>query len=261
MQRAEQLDQTAEDGAPGSAASALVEHAGPPTQLGRVIVTGGASGLGAAVVEAVAARGGAPIVLDRQPPRDTDAEIDFHRVDLADARAAEQAVERAIARHGGLDAVVTAAGTDACGKLVDVPGDDWDRVVRVNLLGTAAIVRAALPALERARNGRVVTVASTLGLRVLSDATAYCASKFGVVGFSRALALETAGRVGVTMLVPGGMRTHFFDGRDPAYQPPPDAPLAPPGEVAAAVVFALERPKGIELRELVVCPSEETSWP
>ncbi len=229
--------------------------------LGRVLVTGGSSGLGAAIAEAVATRGGTPIVLDRQPPRDTDVALDFELVDLADARSAERAVAHAIERHGGLDAVVTAAGTDSCGKLEDVSGEDWDRVVKVNLLGTVATVRAALPALERARNGRVVTIASTLGLRVVSDATAYCASKFGVVGFSRALALETAGRIGVTMLVPGGMRTHFFDGRDPAYQPPPDAPLAPPEEVAAAVVFALGRPKGIELRELVVCPSEETSWP
>jgi 2-dehydro-3-deoxy-L-rhamnonate dehydrogenase (NAD+) len=255
-----ELDPTAGNGA-AIAPDNLAEHVGPPPPLGRVLVTGGASGLGAAIVDAVAVRRGTPIVLDRQPPRDSEADVDFERVDLADGRAAEQAVQRAIERHGGLDAVVTAAGTDACGKLEDVAGEDWDRVVKVNLLGTAAIVRAALPALERAGNGRVVTVASTLGLRVLSDATAYCASKFGVVGFSRALALEMAGRIGVTMLVPGGMRTHFFDGRDPAYQPPPGAPLAPPEEVAAAVVFALERPKGIELRELVVCPSQETSWP
>jgi NAD(P)-dependent dehydrogenase (short-subunit alcohol dehydrogenase family) len=226
--------------------------------LGRVLVTGGASGLGAAVAAAVAERGGTPLVLDRDEPA---GDWDFEPVDLADARAAERAVARAVERAGGLDGLVTAAGMDACGRLADVPGGEWDRVVAVNLLGTAACVRAALPALERAENGRIVTVASTLGLRVLSDATAYCASKFGVVGFSRALALELAGRVGVTMLVPGGMRTRFFDGRDPRYQPPPGAPLAPPEEVATAVAFALARPRGIELRELVVCPSEETSWP
>jgi NAD(P)-dependent dehydrogenase (short-subunit alcohol dehydrogenase family) len=230
----------------------------PSAEQGTVIVTGGASGLGAAVAAAVEEAGGTPVVLDLQRPANGFA---FRAVDLADPRAAEAAVDAVADEHGDVTGVVTAAGTDACGKLEDVSGEDWDRVVKVNLLGTAAIVRAALSALERAKNGRVVTVASTLGLRVLSDATAYCASKFGVVGFSRALALETAGRIGVTMLVPGGMRTHFFDGRDPAYQPPPDAPLAPPEEVAAAVVFALERPRGIELRELVVCPSEETSWP
>lgn len=231
---------------------------GAPPMLGRVLVTGGASGLGAAVAQAVTTHGGTPIVLDVNPPADG---VDFERVDLADGRAAEAAVARAIERHGGLDAVVTAAGVDACGKLEDVAGEAWDRVIAVNLMGSAAVVRAALPALERAANGRVVTVASTLGLRVVSDATAYCASKFGVVGFTRALALETAGRIGVTLLVPGGMRTHFFDGRDARYQPPPDAPLADPAEMAAAVVFALQRPRGVELRELVVCVSQETSWP
>jgi short-subunit dehydrogenase len=133
-------------------------------------------------------------------------------------------------------------------------------VIAVNLLGTAAVVRAALPHLERV-NGSVVTVASTLGFRALSDATAYCASKFGVVGFTRALAAETAGRVGVTMLVPGGMQTSFFDTRDEQYKPPSDAKLAPPGQVAAMVVFALSRPLGTELREMVVCPSTESSWP
>jgi NAD(P)-dependent dehydrogenase (short-subunit alcohol dehydrogenase family) len=130
----------------------------------------------------------------------------------------------------------------------------------VNLLGTAAVVRAALPHLERS-HGRVVTVASTLGLKAVSDATAYCASKFGVVGFTRALAVETAGRVGVTMLVPGGMDTRFFEGRDEQYRPGADAQLAPPADVADAVVFALGRPAGTELRELVVCPSTEPSWP
>lgn len=238
---------------------APAQDAAHPTALGRVLVTGGASGLGAAVVDAVAARGGTPIVLDLDAPADTA--VDHERIDLSDTRSTEQAVQRAIERHDGLDAVVTAAGMDACGKLADVPGDAWDRVVAVNLLGTAAVVRAALPALGAAGNGRVVTVASTLGVRVLSDATAYCASKFGIVGFTRALALETAGEVGVTLLIPGGMRTRFFDGRDPAYQPPPDAPLQPPEEVADAILFALSRPRGAELRELVVCASEETSWP
>ncbi|HET9654408.1 MAG TPA: SDR family NAD(P)-dependent oxidoreductase, partial [Kineosporiaceae bacterium] len=97
--------------------------------------------------------------------------------------------------------------------------------------------------------------------RAVSDATAYCASKFGVVGFTRALAAENAGQVGVTLLIPGGMRTAFFDGRPQQYRPGPDAVLADPGDVAEAVVFALTRPPGVELRELVVCSGVESSWP
>jgi NAD(P)-dependent dehydrogenase (short-subunit alcohol dehydrogenase family) len=223
---------------------------------GTVIVTGGASGLGAAVARAVAKSGEQAVVLDRAEP---PFEVEHVAVDLADGRAAEAAV-RQVAERRGLRAVVTAAGIDAPGPLGDVPAADWERVVMVNLLGTAAVVRAALPHLER-EGGRVITVASTLGLRAVSDATAYCASKFGVVGFTRALAAETAGRVGVTLLVPGGMRTAFFDDRPEQYKPPPDAHLSRPEDVAEAVLLALRQPPGCELRELVICPSEESSWP
>lgn len=225
--------------------------------LGNVLVTGGSSGLGAAVVAAVAEAGGRPVNLDRVK---SGADVEQEICDLSDARAAEQAVRAVSERVGGLDAVVTCAGTDACGKLEDVAAEDWDRVIMVNLVGTAAVVRAALPDLLE-RRGHVVTVASTLGVRALSDATAYSASKFGVVGFTRALAAETQGRIGTTMLVPGGMHTNFFDGRDPQYMPPPDARLNQPGDVAKAVVFALQQPEGCEVRELVVTPSVEGSWP
>jgi NAD(P)-dependent dehydrogenase (short-subunit alcohol dehydrogenase family) len=222
-----------------------------------VLVTGGASGLGAAVAQAVAAAGGTPSVLDRVEP---GFPVDHELVDLADGRAAEAAVTRVAERLGRLDGVVTAAGVDACGPLDGVPADTWERVVAVNLLGTAAVVRATLPHLAASR-GKVVTVASTLGLRALPDATAYCASKFGVIGFTRALAAETAGRVGVTLLVPGGMDTAFFDGRPEQYRPPADAKLNRPEDVAQAVLFALCQPPGCEARELVICPSEEPSWP
>ena len=128
--------------------------------------------------------------------------------------------------------------------MAEVPGAEWDRVVQVNLLGTAAVVRAALPALQASR-GRIVTVASTLGLRALSDASAYCASKFGVVGMTRALAAELAGEVGVTLLLPGGMDTAFFDGRTEQYKPGPSAMLNDPAEVADAVLYALTQARGL----------------
>jgi NAD(P)-dependent dehydrogenase (short-subunit alcohol dehydrogenase family) len=228
-----------------------------PSDLGTVIVTGGASGLGSAVAHAVREAGGEPVVLDLRRPANGFA---ARTVDLADTRAAEAAVDAVAAEHGDLRGVVTAAGIDACGQLADVEAQAWERVVAVNLLGTAAVVRAALPHLERSA-GRIVTVASTLGLKAVSDATAYCASKFGVVGFTRALAAETAGRVGVTLLIPGGMRTRFFDGRPEQYRPGPDANLAEPWEIAQAVVFALGRPAGVELRELVMAADTEPSWP
>jgi len=229
----------------------------PDETLGTVLITGGASGLGAAIAEAVEAEGGTPVVLDLRPPPNGFA---FRQVDLARPRDAEAVVRAVAEEHGGLDAVVTAAGMDACGDILDVDGDAWDRVVAVNLLGTAAVVRAALPALERSR-GRIVTVASTLGLRALPAATAYCASKFGVVGFTRALASELGDRVGVTLLIPGGMKTHFFDDRPEDFTPATDQHLNDPADVARTVVFALRQPAGCELRELLVAPATEPSWP
>ncbi|GAA2910874.1 short-chain dehydrogenase [Actinoplanes cyaneus] len=224
-----------------------------------VIVTGGSSGLGAAVVDAVLKTGGRPYVIDRQAPaRDG---VPWVECDLADTRAAEQATRKAIEQAGGsVSGVVTAAGFDVPGALDDVPGEVWDRIVAVDLLATAAVVRAALPALKES-HGTVVTIASTLGIKAVSDATAYCAAKFGVVGFTRALAAELAGQVGVTLIIPGGMRTKFFDEREERYKPGPDAKLNDPGNVADAILFALQQPAGCAVRELVIAGETETSYP
>jgi NAD(P)-dependent dehydrogenase (short-subunit alcohol dehydrogenase family) len=229
-----------------------------PRPLGNVLITGGASGLGAAVAAAVRAAGGRPIVLDLDISRISPD--DAYTADVSDTRATEELVTRLAEQYGGLDAVVTAAGIDRPAPLGSLPGADWERIVAVNLLGTVAVVRAALPALLEA-HGRVITIASSLALRALGDATAYCASKFGVLGFSRSLAAETKGSLGVTTVIPAGMDTRFFDGRDEQYRPGSDARLIDAAEVAEAIVFALTRPAGVELRELVICPEEEPSWP
>jgi NAD(P)-dependent dehydrogenase (short-subunit alcohol dehydrogenase family) len=226
-------------------------------QVGTVIVTGGASGLGAAVAQKVNEQGGTPVVFDISTPA---ADFAFEKVDVSDWSTVRAAVDAVRQDHGRIDAVVTAAGIDACGKLEDIDADRWNNVIGVNLIGTANVVRAALPSLQEVR-GKVVTVASTLGVRALSDATAYCASKFGVVGFTRALSAEMAGRVGVTLLIPGGMQTAFFDDRDPQYKPGPDTQLNDPSDVANAVLFALSQPSGCEVKELLITNSAETSWP
>ena len=118
-----------------------------PTTLGAILITGGSSGLGAATAAAVQAAGGTPLVLDRVEPSESVA---YQQVDLADSAAAAAAVDAVVKATGErLDGVFTAAGIDACGPLDQVPADDWERVIRVNLLGTAAVVRAALPYLRR----------------------------------------------------------------------------------------------------------------
>jgi NAD(P)-dependent dehydrogenase (short-subunit alcohol dehydrogenase family) len=227
-------------------------------KLGNILIAGGASGLGAATVRAVQRHGGNPLVIDIAQPAD---DVRYVYADLADTASVEAAVREVADGVGGqINGVFTPAGVDSCGPLDKVSAKEWERVLHVNLLGTAAVVRSSLPYLKTTQ-GRIVTCASTLGIKAVSDATAYCASKFGVVGFTRALAAELAGQIGVTLLIPGGMATPFFDGRDEQYKPPPDAKLNSPDNVAETVVFALCQPPGSEIREMVVCASEESSWP
>lgn len=223
----------------------------------RVVVTGGSSGLGEAIVENVLDHGGSAYVLDTHMP---STRVPFTGTDVSSWDQVLAGMKAARDRLGGIDGLVTAAGIDRCGSLGDVDPDDWEMVVRVNLLGTVNAIRAALPDLLESR-GRVVTVSSILALRPAGDASAYCASKAGVLGLTHALAAELKGAVGFTALIPGGMATPFFDGRDPKYQPSPDAQLCPPADVARAVTMALRSPAGCELREIIIAPANEPGWP
>lgn len=245
-----------------SAPTARTASTADPAQGGplagrTVLVTGGASGLGAAVVRRADDSGATTVVVDRAC---CDGPGHPVAVDLADTAATERAVSDALEGLPPLAAVVTCAGVDRPAPFTALDAAAWERIVAVNLFGTAAVVRATLDRLER-DGGRLVTVASTLGHRVAGDASAYCASKWGVVGFTRALTEELKGRVPVTLLTPGGMATAFFDGRDEQYRPGPDAELCDPLEVADTVLFAISRPPGCEIKELVVAGPTEVSWP
>lgn len=166
-----------------------------PRTPGVVLLAGGAGAVGASLTERIAAAGGTPVVLDRRhPAHGVDAEL----VDLGRPRTAEAAVRRAIDRHGRLDGLVSLLAADAPGPLRDVTGEQWDRVLQVTLLGTAAVVRAALPALYASR-GRVVTVAA--GLEAPAERSAGSAAAFGVIGLTRALAQESAREIGVTCVL------------------------------------------------------------
>ena len=225
----------------------------------RVLVTGAASGLGYAVAQTIADTGGTPAAIDLDVSHLPESWA-TRQADVSNREQVEEAVAGLADTLGGLDAVVTAAGIDRCGPFEAIDADQWEQVIGVNLMGTVNTVRASLPHLAES-HGRVVTVASSLALRALPDATAYCASKFAVLGFSRALAQELAGRVGLTTLIPAGMRTGFFDDRPKQYQPAEDAQLNDPWDVAQSIVFALQQPTGCEVRELVICPEDEPSWP
>lgn len=170
-----------------------------------MIITGAASGIGEATLRALHERGARVVGLD------VTAGDELIACDVADQSSVDAAVAAAIKRLGGtLDALVNCAGIGLPQSATERPGVDALRVLDVNLLGTWRVTAAALPAL-RASNGRVINIASGLAHLAVPFATAYGASKRGVVGFSDQLRAEVGDEVTVTTVYPGYIRTPIHD--------------------------------------------------
>jgi NAD(P)-dependent dehydrogenase (short-subunit alcohol dehydrogenase family) len=169
------------------------------------IVTGGAGGLGQAMVQRLAADGLAVVAADLR---------DGERVDVADPDSAQAVADRVLERHGRIDVLVNNAGiAGPTADVVDYPPDAFAQVLAVNLLGTFHMTRACLPAMTAAGWGRIVNIASIAGKDGNASMSAYSASKAGVIGFTKSVAKETAQTgVLVNCLVPGvidaGLTTH-----------------------------------------------------
>lgn len=170
-----------------------------------VIITGAASGIGEATAKALHERGAKVVGLDL---RAGDGVI---ACDVTDQASVDKAIPEAIRRLGGeLDALVNCAGIGLPQSATERPGPDALRVIDVNLLGTWRVTAAALPAL-RASRGRVVNISSGLAHLAVPFATAYGASKRGVVGYSEQLRAEVGDEVTVTTVYPGYIRTPIHD--------------------------------------------------
>jgi len=225
------------------------------------LVTGASRGIGAAVARSLAAEGvrlalasrsGDDLGLDGAVARPCDV----RRPDDLEALAAE-----AVERFGGIDILVANAGVGAYGPFLDLPGDQLEEMIDVNIKGTLYAVRATLPHLLESDAADVVTLASEAGRRGLPFEAVYCASKFAQVGFTRALDHELRGQgVRCSNVCPGGVATDFAMGRGRTPDMPALAGMMTPEDVAEVVLFVITRPRNHRILETAFRPVAEPAW-
>ena len=182
---------------------------------------------------------------------------------MSNAEAVFKRVEAVEAHFGRLDIVVNCAAVDHTVSVNEMTIEQWDQVINVNLRGPFLLAKAAMPMMQRQHSGHIINIASTAATRAWANAAAYHASKWGLVGFSRGLGVEgRADGIRVTTIIPGGMRTHFFDRFAEQGIPMPDEQnLQDPANVAQVIVFATQVPPESALQEVIITPVTETSWP
>lgn len=156
----------------------------------RALVTGGASGIGLAIADTLAARGARTAVLDRDVSPVQDGPHVTVTADITDAAAVEAAVAEAVEALGGLDILVNNAGIGAAGDVAANTDDEWLRVLDVNVVGLARVTRAALPALRASEHAAIVNTCSIAATAGLPDRALYSASKGAILSLTMAMAAD-----------------------------------------------------------------------
>jgi NAD(P)-dependent dehydrogenase (short-subunit alcohol dehydrogenase family) len=239
------------------------------TLMGKtVFITGAASGLGEALAQTLARAGADIVVCDINHAkavqvaarvRETGVRACPIAVDVGDPGGAERAISDALDNMGRLDVLINNAGTDKTLPLEELTAAQWLRVIDTNLNGPFFFAKHAAAHMRNAGGGHIINIASTAAKRAWPNASAYHASKWGLLGLSHALHAELRQHdIKVTAVIAGGMRTPFLLERFPDIDV---ATLQDPLDVAHAIRSLLQMPAGSVIAELTVLPMRESSWP
>jgi len=217
----------------------------------KIIITGGASGIGRATARLFRREGAAVAILDRSDNAAKAVADEIGAVaiacDVSDPASVSAAVNQAAEAMGGLDGVINAAGVLAETGIADTTAEVFSRTLAVNLTGTFLVIQAAAPLIQKAGKGTIVNIASGVGLMPTGPGSvAYVASKGGVVALTKSVAMELAPNIRVNSVCPGAVETAMTAGyiRTPAGDPNPAITAryamgrhAQPEELAAAILF------------------------
>ena len=218
--------------------------------MSRALVTGGASGIGAATVVRLRRDGMKVAAVDLDAERLEQVDADFRAVaDVTSQEEVDRAVDGSAAALGGLDVVVACAGVAGRGTVPETSLEEWERIFAVNVRGVYLTAKAGIPHLRETGGGAIVLVASQLGLVAAAGAAAYCASKGAVVQLARAMAVDHAAEgIRVNCVCPGPTATplledYFASAQDSDEerrryeQAQAHGRLIEPEEIAAAIVY------------------------
>jgi NADP-dependent 3-hydroxy acid dehydrogenase YdfG len=225
------------------------------------LVTGASGGIGAAVARSLHEAGASVCLVSR-----TGGDLRLERAlgiecDVRDRVAVERATSLAVERFGRLDIAVANAGLGAYGSFLELDPDQLEAMIDVNLKGTLYTAAATLPHLIASGEGDFISLASVAGVRAFPGEAVYNASKFGQVGFTRALDHELREQgVRATCICPGGVRTEFAIGSGREKGDPELEAMMSADEVADVVLFALTRPRDMRMLTVTFRPMGEGSW-
>jgi 3-oxoacyl-[acyl-carrier protein] reductase len=224
-------------------------------------VTGASGGIGAAIARSLS---GASVKVGLASRRGGDLGLpDSYGLacDVSDPDEVDASVAATVERFGRLDILVANAGVGAYGPFLELSREHLEEMIDVNLKGTLYAVRAALPHLLKSNEADIVTLASEAGRRGLPYEAVYCASKFGQVGFTRALDHELREQgVRCTNVCPGGVATDFALEEGRGRKPEALAGMMKAEDVAEVVMFVLTRPRNHRILETALRPMSESSW-
>ena len=217
------------------------------------VVTGASSGIGAAIARSFAAEGADLALLDLAPiPQDLLATgtVTTHVVDVTDADAVRQAMADVVGHHGRIDVLVSAAGILDEVAFLEMTPERFDKTVAVDLRGVFLAARFAAPYMVQAGKGRIINIASQLGIKGGTNLAHYVAAKAGVIGLTKALALELAEKgILVNAIAPGPIVTPLIDGLSSDWKQRKAAELplgrfGRPEEVAPTALLLASSPDG-----------------